>query len=183
MNTRSPPPPPFSRRIWHYDSAQVDQIKRAISSMIGTTELNFRNADQLSILYQLANFIPHVDVTVKPNILPWDSKSISRVYHKYRRTFKSYIRNGCKPEMTQAHKRFKKQLYIFSGKCWGEISLQSISKKPYQVLGLKLGVVPQLTGSMKSFGCETLTNCRLYRRLSLFFFLLQIINLHCIYVT
>ena len=30
INVRSPPPPPFSRRKWHYDRARVDLIKRAI---------------------------------------------------------------------------------------------------------------------------------------------------------
>ena len=43
LNIRSPPPPPFSRRIWHYDRAQVEPIKRAISNYDWVTELNLRN--------------------------------------------------------------------------------------------------------------------------------------------
>ena len=31
----------------------------------------------------------------------WASKNSSRTYQKYRRAYKSYIRNGCKPEMTR----------------------------------------------------------------------------------
>ena len=40
LNIRSPPPPPFSRRVWHYDRTQVDHIKRAISVYDWITELN-----------------------------------------------------------------------------------------------------------------------------------------------
>ena len=87
----------------------MDQIKRVISEYDWTTHLSFGNADPTLQVEQLTEvldnileiFIPHVDVTVKPNLPPWASKNISRVYHRYRRTYKSYIRNGCKPEMTQ----------------------------------------------------------------------------------
>ena len=29
LNIRSPPPPPFSRRLWHYERSQVDRIKKS----------------------------------------------------------------------------------------------------------------------------------------------------------
>ena len=109
LNIRSPPPPPFSRRVCHYDRAQVDHIKRAISLYDWITELNLRSADPnlqvehfTEILNNvISNFTPHEDITIKPNVPPWASKNSFRTYHKYRRAYKSYIRNGCKPEMTQ----------------------------------------------------------------------------------
>ena len=102
LNIRSPPPPTFSRRVWHL-------IKRAISDYDWITELNLRNTNpnlQVEHLTEvlnnvLTNLIPRDDVTIKPTAPPpWASKNISRSYHKYKRSYKSYIRNGCKPEMT-----------------------------------------------------------------------------------
>ena len=109
LNIRSPPPPPFSGRIWRYDRAQDHHIKRAISDYDWITELNFRNTNpnlQVEHLTEvlnnvITNLIPHDDVTIKSKAPPWASKNISRSYHKYKRSYKSYIRNGCKPEMTQ----------------------------------------------------------------------------------
>ena len=45
LHIRSPPPPPFRRRIWHYDRAQVEAIKRAISNYDWITELDLGNTD------------------------------------------------------------------------------------------------------------------------------------------
>ena len=55
----------------------------------------------------ISNVIPHEDITIKPNVPTWDSKNSSRTYQKYRRSYKSYIRNGCKPEMTQCINNLK----------------------------------------------------------------------------
>ena len=85
----------------HYDRAQVDHIKRAISVYDWITELNLRNADPnlqvehfTEILNNvISNFIPHDDITFNPNVPPWASKNSSRTYHKYRRDINltSYI--------------------------------------------------------------------------------------------
>ena len=87
----------------------MDHIKRAISVYDWISELDLRSADPnlqvehfTEILNNvISNFIPHDDITIKPNVPPWASKNSSRTYHKYRRAYKSYIRNGCKHEMTQ----------------------------------------------------------------------------------
>ena len=87
----------------------MDHIKRAISVYDWITELNLRSADPnlqvehfTEILNNvISNFIPHDYITIKPNVPPCASKNSSRTYHKYRRAYKSYIRNGYKPEMTQ----------------------------------------------------------------------------------
>ena len=84
MNIRSPPPPPFSRRIWHYDRAQDHLIKRAISDYDWITELNFRSTNpnlQVEHLTEvlnnvLTNLIPHDGVTIKSKAPPWASKNI-----------------------------------------------------------------------------------------------------------
>ena len=84
----------------------MDHIKIAISVYDWITELNLRSADPnlqvehfTEILNNvISNYIPHEDITIKP---PWASKNSSRTYHKYMRAYKSYIRNGCKPEMIQ----------------------------------------------------------------------------------
>ena len=93
----------------YYGRAQLDHIKRAISIYDWITELNLHSADPniqvehfTEILNNvISNFIPQKDITIKPYVPPWASKNSSGTYHKYRRAYKSYIRNGCKPEMTQ----------------------------------------------------------------------------------
>ena len=70
LNIRSPP----HSHIWHYDRAQVEPIKRAISNYDWVTELNLRNTDTNLLVEHLTeglnnihiNFIPHDDVTIKP---------------------------------------------------------------------------------------------------------------------
>ena len=111
LNIRSTPPPPFSRRVWYYDRSQVDHIKRAISIYDWITELNLHNADHnlqvehfTEILNNvISNFIPHKDITIKLNVPLWASKNSSTTYQKYRQAYKSYIRNGCKPEKKTIH--------------------------------------------------------------------------------
>ena len=78
LNIRSPPPP-FSRRVWHYDQAQVHLIKRAISDYDWITEYNLCSTDpNLQVKHLtavlnnvLTNFIPHDDATIKPKAHPW----------------------------------------------------------------------------------------------------------------
>ena len=96
FNYKVPPPPPFERKIWAYDSANVDLIKRSISEFPWENHLN-SNADvnwQVNsfteiLLNIMSNFIPNKVIKVVPRDPPWingelkPTKIIQKLHEKW----------------------------------------------------------------------------------------------------
>ena len=116
LNIKNPPPPSYIRRIWHYQRAKENLIKKAITSFNWERELGKltdRPNEQAkffseTLLNIFSNFIPNQYKTIKPRDPPWFSKNIKIAYRKYQRTYKKFKKrdNLENPEIT-----FQKKIY------------------------------------------------------------------------
>ena len=96
INVNNQPPPPYKRKVWHYERAQTTSIKKAINQFDWKAELGpLPNPNlQVKLLNDVltnifTNFIPNDERIIKPRDPPWITKSISHSYRKYLEAYKS----------------------------------------------------------------------------------------------
>ena len=101
ININNPPLPHHTRKMWHYNRANVPAINKSISEFDWQSQLNNLSDpnDQVELLTKVlmnifSNFIPNSDKTVKPSDPPWHSKNIIHAYRVYEKAHKTYKQNG-----------------------------------------------------------------------------------------
>ena len=94
-------PPPFSRRIWFYDRADISSIRKSIEMFRWRETLDEVVCPNLKvellneiILNIFSNFVPNKITTVRPRQAPWITQSIKNFIRKKNRAYKTFIRNG-----------------------------------------------------------------------------------------
>ena len=104
INFKIPPPPNFTRKIWHFNRAREASIKKAIRDFPWVANLsNFNPNRQVSILNQtilniMSNFVPNEVKTFRPREPEWMNNNIKNLLRKKSKVFKRYKKNGYKPE-------------------------------------------------------------------------------------
>ena len=105
INFKIPPLPKYVRKIWHFNRANVDLIRRAICEFQWETNLRrYRNPnDQVdllnkSILNIMSNFVPNEVKTVCPRDPEWLDSDIKKLLLNQNKIYKRYTRNGYKIE-------------------------------------------------------------------------------------
>ena len=96
-----PAPPPFQRRIWHYNRANVQAIRRSL--------INFPWAQHLSLNYNtnwqvktftdivlnvMSNFVPNEMKKTISRDPPWITKDLKLMLNKKTRLFHNYKKHG-----------------------------------------------------------------------------------------
>ena len=76
-NLKIPPPPPVNRKIWHYDLANHEAIKRSMENFPWHEELNLNNDPN----WQVKSFTD-IFLNIMTNFIPNETKKISRVIHR-----------------------------------------------------------------------------------------------------
>lgn len=101
LNISCPPPPPYNRRLWHYERADPVLIQQAIYNYDWANNLaNFASIDlQIqhfteTLLNIMKNFIPFDDRLIRPKDPPWITRNVKAFYNMYKRKYKAFIRNG-----------------------------------------------------------------------------------------
>jgi len=105
VNFRIPPPLPFERRIWYYNRADVDAIKRSMNFFPWHEHLNI-NADpnwQVKnftriFLNIMSNFIPNEKKRCVPRDPPWITKHLKSMLNRKNRLYKNYKKHGYKDD-------------------------------------------------------------------------------------
>ena len=104
INFKIPPPPKYSRKIWHFNRAHELSIRQAVSMYpwgenLGTLNPN-RQVDILNqtILNIMSNFVPNEVKTVCPREPKWMNRHIKTLSRKRNKVFKRYKLNGYKIE-------------------------------------------------------------------------------------
>ena len=94
-------PPPYRRRIWFYDRADVLAIRKSIQMFrwresIGDLICPNKQVEMLTetLLNIFSNFIPNKVITIRPRQAPWITHSIKNFIQKRNRAYKSFVRNG-----------------------------------------------------------------------------------------
>ena len=105
INVKIPPPPPYQRKIWKYDRADIPLIKRAISNFPWQQHLSSNpdpnwQAESFSEIFMniMSNFIPNETIKVIPREPPWITKPLKIMLRKQNRLFKNCKRHGFRPE-------------------------------------------------------------------------------------
>ena len=104
FNFKIPPPPKYSRKIWHYTSANQTSIKKAIKECPWQQILSVFNPNrQVSILNEtilniMGNFIPSKMKTFRPSEPPWFNNDIRHSLKKHNKIYRNYKINGFKEQ-------------------------------------------------------------------------------------
>ena len=103
INYKIPPPPPFERKIWHYNRANHEGIERSIQNVPWAQNLNINNDPNWQvekfteiILNIMSNFIPNEVKTMKPRHPPWITKQLKTLLNRKNRLFKNVKKHGFK---------------------------------------------------------------------------------------
>jgi len=122
-NLKSLPPPRFKRKIWHYERASAELIKRAISNfpweqhLLSNLDVNWQVKSFTEIVLNImGNFIPNEIKNINPRDPPWLTKPLRTLLNKQKRLFKNYKRDGYKADD-------KTRVDVFSEECKNAISV------------------------------------------------------------
>ena len=105
-------PPPYEREIWHYQHANIDQIKRAIEHF--PREKSFRNLCinemahlfNKTIKYILSNYIPYEKITSDNRDQPWINSKIKQLIQEINNIYRIFILSNNNPQI------FEKTIYL-----------------------------------------------------------------------
>ena len=94
-------PPPYTRRIWHYDRADSTAICRSIIMYQWNESFQLLQCpnEQVKLLTEVvynvcSNFIPNDLKKIRPCKAPWVTKAIKTYIRKKNRAYKSFVKNG-----------------------------------------------------------------------------------------
>ena len=103
LNFQPPPPPSYSRRIWHFNRANVDSIRRSVflfpwsNHFSDNLDPNWQVEQFNEILLNImSNFIPNETIKIKPRDPPWITRAIKSLLNKQSRLFRNYKKHGYK---------------------------------------------------------------------------------------
>jgi len=135
-NFKIPNPPPYKRKLWHYDRAQILLIKRAITEFKWHEHLstnmdpNWQVESFTKIVLQIiSNFVPNEIKKIIPREPPWITKPLKTMLNKQHRLYKNFKRHGFK----QADKL---RVDAFREECQDAIKVEK--EKHLNYLGSKL---------------------------------------------
>ena len=113
-------PPPYEREIWHYQHANIDQIKRAIEQF--PWEKSFRNLciNEMVHLFNktikniLSNYIPHETITCDDRDPPWINSKIKQLIQEINNTYRIYILSNKNPQIFEKVNYLQNQLKLLT---------------------------------------------------------------------
>ena len=96
-------PPPYEREIWHYQYANIDQIKRAVEQF--PWRKSFRNLRINEMVYLFnkniknifSNYIPHEKITCDDRDSPWINNTNKQLIQEINNTYRIYILRNKNP--------------------------------------------------------------------------------------
>ena len=93
--------PPYTRRIWYYDKADVVAIMESIEMFRWQEHLDNLTCpnEQVELLNEVllnifSNFIPNKVKTIRPHQAPWITEKVKNFLRKKNRAYRKFMRNG-----------------------------------------------------------------------------------------
>ena len=115
-NIEIPPPPPFERKIWHYNRADVNLLKKSINNFPWENYLSQNRDPNWQVksfteifLNIMSNFIPNEITKVKPRDPPWITKELKTILNRKNRLYNNYKRHGYQIIDKVRLEKFRKQ--------------------------------------------------------------------------
>ena len=105
--------PPYEREVWHYQKANVDQIRKAISEFPWDNRFpNISVNEQVQLFTQtfqniISNYIPHETITCDDRNPPWIDEKIKKLVLHKSRAFNAYSRDKNNTDLFKNFNLFK----------------------------------------------------------------------------
>ncbi len=94
-------PPPYTRRVWYYDKANINAIQSSIDLFdwhkhLGNITCPNEQVKSLNevLLNIFSNFIPNKLKTMRPRDAPWITQTIKNFLRKKNHAYKNFVKNG-----------------------------------------------------------------------------------------
>ena len=134
-----PPPPPIKRKIWHYDKAKVEAIRRSLVNFPWSEQLSLNDDPNWQInlfnetfLNVMLNFIPNEIKNCVPRDPPWINNSLKTLLKKKNRLYAHYKKHGYKEDD-------RLRLESFRSEC--QEAVMSAKRTYLTNLGIKLKII------------------------------------------
>ena len=104
--------PPFKRKIWSYNKADIDSIRKSIEKSrwretlheIGCPNMKVLELNEI-LLNIFSNFIPNKIIKIKPKQSPWVIQPINNFIRKKNGAYKNFVKNGQQEERLEGIKK------------------------------------------------------------------------------
>ena len=98
-------PPPYERETWHYQKANIDQIRKAIEQFPWDRSFKYLEVNEMAFLFNrpikniLSNYIPHEIVICDDRDPPWINNRIKEIIYEKNDTFQCYLHGNKDPKL------------------------------------------------------------------------------------
>ena len=104
LNFHSPSPPPYERRIWDYNKANIDLIKKKLSDMDWITLFSNLDVNQMALVFTdtildiFSKNIPNKIVKIHDKDAAWITPQVKTAIKRNSRAYCKWNKRGRKPE-------------------------------------------------------------------------------------
>ena len=98
-------PPPYEREIWHYQEANIDQIRKAIEQFPWDRSFKYLEVNEMVFLFNrtikniLSNYIPHEIIICDDRDPPWINNRVKEIINEKNHTFQCYLHGNKDPKL------------------------------------------------------------------------------------
>ena len=109
-------PPPYEREVWHYQKANVDQIRAVISEFpLDNRFASISVNEQVQLFTQaiqniISNYIPHETITCDDRNPPWMDEKIKKLVLHKNRAYNAYSRDNINTDLLNKFKSLQAHL-------------------------------------------------------------------------
>ena len=109
-------PPPYEREVWHYQKANVDQIREVISEFPWDNRFaSISVNEQVQLFTQaiqniISNYIPHETITWDDRNPPWMDEKIKKLVLHENRAYNAYSGGNINTDLLNKFKSLQAHL-------------------------------------------------------------------------
>ena len=98
-------PPPYKREIWHYQKANIDQIRKAIEQFPWDRSFKYLEVNEMVFLFNrtikniLSNYIPQETIICDDRDRPWINNRVKEIINEKNDTFQCYLHSNKDPKL------------------------------------------------------------------------------------
>ena len=103
LNYSVPCPPPYKRKLWDYNLADIHEIRRHLKNTNWEQILANKSPDEMVdffnkvFLNTMNKLIPYKDVTINERDAPWVTPEVKSALRRNARSYKRWVKNGRNP--------------------------------------------------------------------------------------
>ena len=130
LNFQTPSPPPYKRRIWDYNKAKIEEIRRSLSIMNWPSLFNQLSANEMALVFTdtvldiFSKNIPNKTIICHDKDAAWITPQVKAAIKRNSRVYAKWNKRGRRPEKrekvveTQNLTSFSISISIYFGKSY-----------------------------------------------------------------